>query len=783
MNKKQLAAQVFRSVIGLLVILLVATPASAQDCRFEREGYSDIQRMRRCVEEHVVWSPTLLRNASSQVSNPAVVQVLVEAGAELNALNDRRQRPLHRGAAIRNPAVAFPLLDPREESNGGWTPLHSTANRGVVSELVKAGVPDNLTLPQTAALEGDSAAVSLLLAGAADPNTDAYGGSSMHYAVPPAGPGVVSALLAAGADPNPRSVGNGTVPQLASAQAPLAAVSELLRADADPSAIDGEVEGARTPFHYAAQPNRDPSLVLALLEQVDMVGALRIFIAICVVVLIGTALQSFRTRRRQGSIAYLAIVATAFTGAGAIAVAYLATLDNPPESTNKSALLPPTAFLADTVLPKATAARRCKPTWLVDFIIARGDTTVSRVASDTTQFNLCSTESISATALPQQDATSDSVLTLIAGVPLQDSFAVGVRSRSFEFGGDAGQPVVVTMSSSEFDPTLRLLGPGIADAFFDDDGAGDFNAEICAKLPDAGRYRVEAGAWPGHDGGRYSLLMRHDDGEGECNVFAMTPSQQTNALLTLLSDADTIDVGDAVTGAFDTNSLTERASGRPIAAWYIVGRYPDTVAIDVISNEFDPFVYVVTEDRDSVLRADDYDLSRGICNARLRVGIPPAGGVGVFPSAFRTEGEGDYTLSVSHITESERLPVGGCGDFEAADRSNVVGIGVEEHGRLGEGDDIVDGAFVTRWEYRGPQDGRIAFEALSSDFSVRLYLRSADLSTDIFAEAQESGGAARIEHPLSWGENYTVVVSAKEGLVEGGYRLWALALPNGAEPR
>lgn len=302
--------------LALLAISLVATSAAAQEnCAVGPDDWNDVQLFRRCLSDvgldwwDAPWGNTILHNAAANTNNPTVVQLLLEADADPNAMNDRGQTPLHRGATNSNPVVISHLLsagaDPNAmdndgytplhyaaaqsgnaravtrlldagadalvESNDGRTPLHSAlryaADRGVVLALVEAGAADNLTFLQMAVLEGDSAAVSLLLAGAADPNAaDGYGWSALHFAVPLAGRGVVSALLAAGADPNARTVGGASGLHLAARQATVEVVADLVDAGADPNARDGELEEARTPLHYAALSNDDPSVAIALLN-------------------------------------------------------------------------------------------------------------------------------------------------------------------------------------------------------------------------------------------------------------------------------------------------------------------------------------------------------------------------------------------------------------------------------------------------------------------------------------------------------------------------------------
>ena len=302
------------TALALLAISLVATPAAAQDGCDAYPDWDDIERFRRCLQEqgrNEDWATEHLSPIAWFTDNPAIVQLLLRAGADPQAVDNDGVTPLHRGAWNSNPVVNAHLLtagadpnaldnegytplhhaarhgwsgrviarllaagaDPLAESNEGRTPLHSAllgymeGVRDQISALVQGGGAANLSPLQRAALESNAAAVTSLLAEGADPNVvDGYGWGSLHLAVPRAGPEVVSALLEAGADPNARSVDGLTALHLAARHSTSAVVSDLLRAGADPNAEAGEEEAARTPLHTAAQWNDDPSVVLALLD-------------------------------------------------------------------------------------------------------------------------------------------------------------------------------------------------------------------------------------------------------------------------------------------------------------------------------------------------------------------------------------------------------------------------------------------------------------------------------------------------------------------------------------
>ena len=301
------------NTLTMWAILVVAAPAAAQDDCDRTPDWTDIAWFRNCIDEQgreEDWATEkLLGGAARLTDNPAIIQVLLQAGADPQRVDDGGLTSLHHGARNSNPVITAHLLaagadpnaldnegytplhqaaaasgagrvvarllgagaDPQAESNDGRTPLHSAlryaAVRDVTSALVRGGGADHLTPLQLAALEGDAAAVTSLLAEEADPHVvDGYGWGSLHFAVPFAGPEVVSALLRAGTDANAQSLDGLTALHLAARHRTSAVVSDLLRAGADPNAAAGEEEAGGTPLHVAVRWNDDPSVVFALLE-------------------------------------------------------------------------------------------------------------------------------------------------------------------------------------------------------------------------------------------------------------------------------------------------------------------------------------------------------------------------------------------------------------------------------------------------------------------------------------------------------------------------------------
>ncbi|MEW6729704.1 MAG: tetratricopeptide repeat protein [Acidobacteriota bacterium] len=97
--------------------------------------------------------------------------------------------------------------------------------------------------------------------------------------------------------------------------------------------------------------------------------------------------------------------------------------------------------------------------------------------------------------------------TLESRVDKGDVKGEGAPLERWESIGRIGQPITIEMNSDEFDPVLRLLGANGNIIASDDNSGPGLNARIFIKLPQDGRYYIEAAAIWQQRGGRYRLSV------------------------------------------------------------------------------------------------------------------------------------------------------------------------------------------------------------------------------------------------------------------------------------
>ena len=171
---------------------------------------------------------TPLHFASAWARDPRIVSLLLQAGAEVNAVSSSRETPLHVAARMTaNPATIVALVEAGAEldvwSRGihspyGWTPLHlavaENRNPAITAALLQAGADVHARQEEGPTPLHDAATpevVALLLEAGAEigarsnysrwPRRGGRDMTSLHVAALRADPAVFMALLEAGADP------------------------------------------------------------------------------------------------------------------------------------------------------------------------------------------------------------------------------------------------------------------------------------------------------------------------------------------------------------------------------------------------------------------------------------------------------------------------------------------------------------------------------------------------------------------------------------------------------
>lgn len=79
--------------------------------------------------------------------------------------------------------------------------------------------------------------------------------------------------------------------------------------------------------------------------------------------------------------------------------------------------------------------------------------------------------------------------------------------QSYPVDMTAGEFVTIAMTSEDFDPWLRLLGPNGEEVAFNDDFGGTLNARIVYNVPTSGEYTIIAKSFD-EQGGVYDLKVR-----------------------------------------------------------------------------------------------------------------------------------------------------------------------------------------------------------------------------------------------------------------------------------
>ncbi|UCC82483.1 MAG: PPC domain-containing protein [Gemmatimonadota bacterium] len=202
----------------------------------------------------------------------------------------------------------------------------------------------------------------------------------------------------------------------------------------------------------------------------------------------------------------------------------------------------------------------------------------------------------------------------------------GRRAEAWLLGGRAGESVVVTLESDAFDAYLYATGPGLADVLSDDDGAGELNSRLTITFPVDGDYLVVASQLSGGGAGAYTIRV-----------------DEPVDLAELPTEGRSIVVGGAVDG-YLTQDDPLTPDGRHGQAWALEGRAGEIYVIDLISDDFDAYLYFAGPGLSEPLTDDD---GAGDLDSRITVTLPEDGTYRVVASALDASASGKFQLLVN----------------------------------------------------------------------------------------------------------------------------------------
>lgn len=203
----------------------------------------------------------------------------------------------------------------------------------------------------------------------------------------------------------------------------------------------------------------------------------------------------------------------------------------------------------------------------------------------------------------------------------------GRPAQAWALEGRAGESVTVTLESTDFDAYLYLTGPGLDDLLSDDDGAGNSNSQITVTLPQDAMYLVVASSFQAGATGSYTIRV-----------------DEPIDLNTLPTEGRSIGVGEAASGQL-TSADPVVMEGRRGQVWALEGETGQTVTIDLISDDFDCYLYLVGPGLEEPLSDDD---SGGDFDSRINITFPENGTYRVIVSALGGN-TGAFTLRVSGL--------------------------------------------------------------------------------------------------------------------------------------
>ena len=227
----------------------------------------------------------------------------------------------------------------------------------------------------------------------------------------------------------------------------------------------------------------------------------------------------------------------------------------------------------------------------------------------------------------------------------------GTYMQAWQLTVPQGGSVYVELVSEDFDAFLMVLRPDQREPVFDDDAAGACNARVLLEALPSGTYTVIANS-VAESTGRFRLRAGAEplaQFEGDCDTGL------TDWLAAMATDGREMALDREHSGAL-TPSDSVGGDGTYAQAWNLVVTGMPSLTIDMLSDDFDAFLFVLTPDGE-VFRDDD---AAGSCNARVQIDAPIPGTYRVVANTRLPDEVGTFRLRATEVPAP--ITQGQCGE-------------------------------------------------------------------------------------------------------------------------
>ncbi len=226
--------------------------------------------------------------------------------------------------------------------------------------------------------------------------------------------------------------------------------------------------------------------------------------------------------------------------------------------------------------------------------------------------------------------------------------------------------------------------------------------------------------------------------------------------------------GPTVEGSLDPSSNV-LPDGSYFNPYIFEGTAGQTVEIEMTSDEVDPYLILLSPERQDFFLEDDD--SAGDFNARLTIQLPYTGSYIILANAFARGESGSYQLSLRGEGGAAAPRTFSSDSQAAAPGGNYI---LQQSGNLGPGDrTLSDNSYFKQYTFQGQQGQEVTIRLSSPDFDTYLVLLDDERSLIGENDDAMGGGTTNSELTVSlpYSGTYTVIVNAFDSTGQGQFTL------------